>query len=106
MIQSKILRVNLSTSTISIEETSQEDIERYIGGQGVAAAMFTREVPPGTDAFDAANEIIFSVGPFCGTAVPLSGRHFVLSKSPLTVLFSLLIRAPRPVQATGGTSLS
>ncbi len=59
-------------------------MERYIGGQGVAAAMFAREIPPGTDAFDEANEIIFSAGPFCGTSVPLCGRHFVLSKSPLT----------------------
>nr|MDO8083170.1 aldehyde ferredoxin oxidoreductase family protein [Candidatus Sigynarchaeum springense] len=86
MMHSKIFRVNLSSGTISIEDTKQEDMERYIGGQGVAAAMFTREVPPSTDAFDPANEIIFSVGPFCGTTVPLCGRHFVLSKSPLTGL--------------------
>jgi len=28
--------------------------------------------------------LIFSVGPFCGTAIPFCGRHFVLAKSPLT----------------------
>lgn len=86
MVQSKILRVDLSSGRVSIEEVKQDDIDVFIGGQGVAAAMFVREVAPGTDAFDPSNEIFFSVGPFCGTAVPFCGRHFVLSKSPLTGL--------------------
>ncbi|MBN2149852.1 MAG: aldehyde ferredoxin oxidoreductase family protein [Candidatus Lokiarchaeota archaeon] len=86
MVESKILKINLSTGGVSAENTKPENMELYIGGQGVAAAMFVRDVPPGTDAFDEANEVIFSVGPFCGTVVPLCGRHFVLSKSPLTGL--------------------
>ncbi len=44
----------------------------------------TREVPSDTDPYDGKNLLIFSVGPFCGTAVPFCGRHFVMAKSPLT----------------------
>ncbi|TFG14909.1 MAG: hypothetical protein EU535_02715 [Promethearchaeota archaeon] len=80
----KIARVDLGTKEIKIEDTKPEDEEKYIGGMGVATAIFTREVPANIDAFDEKNLFILSVGPFCGTAVPYCGRHFLVSKSPLT----------------------
>lgn len=80
----KIVRVDLGTNEIKIEDMATEDEERFIGGAGVAAAIFTREVPADIDPFDENNLLIFSVGPFCGTAVPFCGRHFVIAKSPLT----------------------
>ena len=80
----KIVRVDLGTKEIKIEDMATEDEEKYIGGAGVAAAIFTREVPADIDPFDEKNLLIFSVGPFCGTAVPFCGRHFVIAKSPLT----------------------
>ncbi len=82
----KILRINLSTQKISISDVNPKDEETYIGGSGVAAALFTREVPATIEAFDPQNLLIFSVGPFCGTAVPFCGRHFVTTKSPATKL--------------------
>lgn len=81
-----ILRVDLSTGQISTEKAAAEDMEAYLGGQGVAAAMFIREVAPDVDPYNAENRLIFSVGPFCGTKVPFCGRHFILGKSPLTGL--------------------
>jgi aldehyde:ferredoxin oxidoreductase len=80
----KILRVDLDTKKLSIEEVSPSDEQNYIGGAGVAAAIFTREVPANTHPYDGKNLLIFSVGPFCGTTVPFCGRHFVMAKSPLT----------------------
>ncbi|MFX0175909.1 MAG: aldehyde ferredoxin oxidoreductase family protein [Candidatus Hodarchaeota archaeon] len=80
----KILRVNLATKKISIEDVTQSDEIKYIGGAGVAAAIFNSEVSPDINAFDGENLLIFSVGPFCGTSVPFCGRHFVMAKSPLT----------------------
>ncbi len=80
----KIVRVDLGTNEIKIEDMSVEDEEKYIGGPGVATAIFTREVTADIDPFDEKNLLIFSVGPFCGTAVPFCGRHFVIAKSPLT----------------------
>jgi len=72
----KIVRVDLGTKEIKIEDIATEDEEKYIGGAGVAAAIFTREVPANIDPFDDKNLLIFSVGPFCGTAIPFCGRHF------------------------------
>ena len=79
-----ILRVNLADGSISQEECSAEDELDFLGGAGIAARIFTREVTASIDPFDDENLLIFSVGPFCGTAVPFCGRHFVVAKSPLT----------------------
>jgi aldehyde:ferredoxin oxidoreductase len=80
-MMSKILRVDLDKKESKIETI---DGEKYIGGAGVAAYIFTSEVPPEIDPFDGENLLIFSVGPICGTSVPYCGRHFVMAKSPLT----------------------
>jgi len=74
----------LETRNIATEEVSTELEEKYLGGAGVAASIFTREVPANVDPYDSKNLLIFSVGPFCGTSVPFCGRHFVMAKSPLT----------------------
>ena len=58
--------------------------EKFIGGAGTAAKIFTSEVSPDIDPFDDNNLLIFSVGPICGTTVPYCGRHFIMAKSPLT----------------------
>jgi len=80
----KILRINLDNKDISYEEIQAEDEEKFLGGMGVATSILTREVDPKINPFDGENLLIFSVGPYCGTAVPYCGRHFVIAKSPLT----------------------
>jgi aldehyde:ferredoxin oxidoreductase len=84
MKMSKILRINLSNKDISQEEISAEDELKFIGGIGISTAIFTREVASDVDPLGEENPLIFSVGPFCGTAIPFCGRHFVMAKSPLT----------------------
>lgn len=74
----------METRNITSEEVPTELEEKYLGGAGVAATIFTREVPANVDPYDSKNLLIFSVGPFCGTSVPFCGRHFVMAKSPLT----------------------
>ena len=84
MKMSKILSINLSNKDISQEEISAEDELKFIGGIGISTAIFTREVASDVDPLGEENPLIFSVGPFCGTAIPFCGRHFVMAKSPLT----------------------
>ena len=84
MKMGKILRINLSNKDISQEEISAEDELNFIGGIGLSTAIFTREVPSDVDPLGEDNPLILSVGPFCGTAIPFCGRHFVMAKSPLT----------------------
>jgi len=81
---SKILRVNLNDNNITLEDCPSEFESEFLGGAGVSAKIFTQEVPANIDPYDGNNLLIFSVGPYCGTAVPFCGRHFVMAKSPLT----------------------
>jgi aldehyde:ferredoxin oxidoreductase len=80
----KILRVNLNDNNITIEDCPSDLESEFLGGAGVSAKIFTQEVPANIDSYDGNNLLIFSVGPYCGTAVPFCGRHFVMAKSPLT----------------------
>ena len=78
------MNIDLNTEQIEIGEIKALDEQQYIGGMGVATAYFIREVAPEIRPFEEGNLLIFAVGPFCGTSVPFCGRHFVISKSPLT----------------------
>jgi len=80
----KILRIDLGTQKIVQEDYNNKDEAKFIGGMGLATAIFTREVDPEIDPFNGNNLLIFSVGPFCGTAIPFCGRYFITAKSPLT----------------------
>src|SRR4030095_6789943 len=58
-----------------------------LGGNGFAARLLLDHVPPGVDAYDEANAVVFAVGPITDTTVPGNSRACVASKSPLTGLF-------------------
>ena len=80
----KILRINL-TDKRAFEETLPLEVARdFIGGAGIGIKYLFDEVKAGADPLGPGNKLIFSVGPFTGTAVPCSSRMAVISKSPLT----------------------
>jgi aldehyde:ferredoxin oxidoreductase len=83
-ILEKVLYINLTKEDFYIENVPPNIRREYFGGMGVASYLFTKEISPEIDPLSEENILIFSVGPFCGTAVPFSGRHFIMSKSPLT----------------------
>jgi aldehyde:ferredoxin oxidoreductase len=80
----KILRVNLSDSTISTEEIDLQMAQAYIGGAGFISKILYDEVPAKTDPLGPDNRLVFMTGPLTGTRYPTSGRYVVGSKSPLT----------------------
>jgi aldehyde:ferredoxin oxidoreductase len=84
----KILRVDLSEQTVIVEKVSQELVKKYIGGSGLAAKYLYDETNAETNPLGPENLLIFMTGPFCGTFVPTSGRHAVVTKSPLTGIFA------------------
>jgi len=83
----KILRVDLTSHSATVESLGESLVQRYIGGTGLASRVFCSEVDPNVDALSAENKLVFAVGPLAATAVPLSGRHEVVAKSPLTGLW-------------------
>jgi aldehyde:ferredoxin oxidoreductase len=83
----KILRVNLSTGAIEVEEPGEAFFRTYLGGWGVIAHYLLKELTPGVDPLGADNLLIFAPGVVTGAPVGGSGRHAVGGKSPLTGAF-------------------
>ena len=80
----KILRVNLSTGKISVEEFGEEFVKKWLGTRGFAIHYLLKEMDPKIDAFSEENKLIFSTGALTGTVAPTGGRYMVITKSPLT----------------------
>ncbi len=83
----RILRVNLSTGRVRVEEPRVEDLELFIGGKALAYLYAYREIPPGTDPLSPSNKLYFFTGPF-SALVPGASKVTVMAKSPLTRLLT------------------
>ena len=79
----RILRVDLTTSKIWEEHPGEAWYRKHVGGRGMIAHYLLSEVPPGIDAFDPENRLVFATGPLTGCPFPGAGRHSVGAKSPL-----------------------
>ncbi len=80
----KILRVDLSKSSTSVESPGEEFYRNYIGGRGLISYFLFKELSGGEDALGAKNKLIFATGAINGAPVAGSGRNSVGAKSPLT----------------------
>ncbi|MDP2971076.1 MAG: aldehyde ferredoxin oxidoreductase N-terminal domain-containing protein, partial [Deltaproteobacteria bacterium] len=83
----KILNLDLTHSRVSIEDLNEDWAKQFIGGSGLGAKYLHEMTDEKTDPLGTENLLIFMTGPFTGTPVPLSGRHAVVSRSPLTGIF-------------------
>jgi aldehyde:ferredoxin oxidoreductase len=79
----KILRVDLTSSQISVEEPGEVFFRTYFGGWALIAYYLLKEVEPGTDPLGPDNLLIFAPGVVTGAPCGGSGRHAVGAKSPL-----------------------
>jgi aldehyde:ferredoxin oxidoreductase len=80
----KLLRVNLTTGSITTESYDDIFLRRYVGGWGFIAYHLLKEVPAGCDPLGPENKLIFTTGPMTGQPLAGGGRHMVGGKSPLT----------------------
>jgi aldehyde:ferredoxin oxidoreductase len=83
----RVLFVDVTTGASRVEPVSETMARELLGGNGFAARLLVDHVPPGIDAYDPANAVIFAVGPVTDTTVPGNSRACVAGKSPLTGLF-------------------
>ncbi|HEX3010512.1 MAG TPA: aldehyde ferredoxin oxidoreductase family protein, partial [Syntrophomonadaceae bacterium] len=79
----KLLRVNLTTGTITREALNKVDAKNYIGARGLGTKIYTDEVDATIDPFDPENKIVFLTGPLTGTLAGCGGRYNVVTKGPL-----------------------
>lgn len=83
----KLLRINLSTQTSTIEQIPERYEKMFLGGKGLATAYFVKEVSRGIDPLGPDNKFIIAAGPLNGTIAPASSRFEIVTKSPLTGIY-------------------
>lgn len=83
----RFLRVDLTEGRVVAESISPSQLERTIGGVGLAAEISHRILPPQADAFSPENVLFLATGPFQGTRFPGSAKWVACAKSPLTGSF-------------------
>jgi len=84
----KILRVDLTKEKSSVQLVNEGFFKKYLGGAGVGTKLLFDSMDPNVDPLSPDNVIIFSVGPFQGTTIPGSGRWVIVSRSPLTGIYT------------------
>jgi aldehyde:ferredoxin oxidoreductase len=80
-----ILYVDLSRNKIVRENLDKALAIHFLGGRGLGVKILYDFLGRGgVDPFSPDNLLIFATGPLTGTRAPTSGRHCVVTKSPLT----------------------
>lgn len=80
----KILRVDLSSGKISVDEPDEVFYRRYIGGRSLALYYLLNEMEPGVDPLGPDNLLIFAPSVLTGAPIQGVSRFSVACKSPLT----------------------
>jgi aldehyde:ferredoxin oxidoreductase len=80
----KILRVNLTAGTCTVEPLNMQWARDYVGQRGLATKYFTEEVDPKVDPLSPENKLIWATGPLTGTMASTGGRYSVITKGALT----------------------
>ena len=83
----KILTMDLTTQKVDEKQLNLSWAGKYIGGSGLAARYLYEAIKPTTRPDEDDNPLIFMTGPLGGTRSITSGRHQVVSLSPLTGIF-------------------
>lgn len=80
----RILHVDLTTRTTTVEEPGDAFYRKYGGGRGFIGHYLLKHVPRGADPLGPNNVLVFAPGVLTGAPVPGAGRHSVGAKSPLS----------------------
>ena len=83
----KVLRVNLTTQSVSEESLPEKVARDFMGGAGFVIKYLYDEVPAGTDPLGPDNKLIFASGPLSGTNAPCASRMAVAFFSQRSISF-------------------
>lgn len=84
----KLIRVNMTNQSYSIEEMPKQICSDYIGGRGLVAKYCFDEIPKGINPIGQENKLFFATGPLTGTRFPASGRYVVGGFSPHSLSYT------------------
>ncbi|MBN1134531.1 MAG: aldehyde ferredoxin oxidoreductase family protein [Methanosarcinaceae archaeon] len=80
----RTITLDLNNNSIIESRTSKDIAKDFLGGRGMGVKLLYDRVQPAIDPLSPDNCLIITIGPLTGTPVPMSGRHSIITKSPLT----------------------
>ncbi len=80
----QVLRVDLTTQTITIETLPDDLYRQYPGGKALAGYFLLKENPPHVEPFSPENTLVIAAGLLTGGPLPVATRFTVAARSPLT----------------------
>ncbi len=80
----RILRIDLTSRKVWVEEPDPLVYRRYMGGRSLALYYLIRELAPGTQPFSSQNKLVFMTSVVTGAPISGQARHTCASLSPLT----------------------
>ncbi len=81
----RVVKVNLSTLKVQVDDISESIAKKFIGGLGLASYYFYKYLPNyNVDPLSPDNLLIIASGPFNGGLIPMSTKAILLFKSPQT----------------------
>ncbi len=80
----KLLSVDLTNGRLVEEILPEEVYRQFIGGNGLGIRVLYERMKSRVDPLGPENMLGFAAGVLTGTTAPGSGRHMVVTKSPLT----------------------
>ena len=83
----RILRVDLTNKTTTVESPSETVYRRYMGGSALSLYFLLKEQKPGVDPLGPENKLIFMSNVLSGVPMPGLTRYTVAARSPLTGAF-------------------
>ncbi|MEE9612807.1 MAG: aldehyde ferredoxin oxidoreductase N-terminal domain-containing protein, partial [Desulfatiglandales bacterium] len=82
----RMLRVDLSKGSSTVEELDEATLKKWVGGVGLGAKYLYDEVPPGVEWSDPENRLIWTSGPLAGSGVYGAATFNVITKGPMSNL--------------------
>lgn len=80
----RILYIDVSRRAYSVRELDMGIARRFIGGKGLANYILYENEIWRHDVFSPENLLVFAIGPFSGTQIPMASRAWAAFRSPLT----------------------
>lgn len=80
----RFLSVNLNTGEIGDLPISEQQARAFIGGAGLSACLIYDHIRSDIDPLGPENPLVFAVGPFVGTSIPMVSRSSICGVSPQT----------------------
>ncbi len=88
----KIVKINLSTGSVTISETTREIARKFIGGLGLGLHYFKNSLANSKiHPLSPENVLVISSGPFNGGLIPMSTKAVLVFKSPLTNILGVSV---------------